>query len=432
MNHRVVKNATWIIGCKVLEAVLHLAIIMLTARYLGPANYGLINYAASIIAFAVPVMHLGVRSILVQELVNLPEKKGETLGTAFFMNVLSSFLCIIGVIAFVSIANPDEPETILVCALYSTTLVFQAVEILQYWFQERLLSKYVSLSMLFAYLVTTAYQVVLLVLGKNIYWFAVAETIRHVVTAILLMILYRIQSGDKLRVSVKKAKQMLSRSKHYILSNLMITIFAQTDKIMLKQMIGAEVTGYYSAAVMCATMSNFVFLAIVDSARPVIFQARIHSKKQFERKLTILYSFMIWLSIAQCLVFTLFSDLIIQILYGADYMPASMMLKVVVWYSTFAHLNLVRDIWILSEEKQHLLWKINICGALANVLMNALLIPFYGGMGAAIASLVTQFFVTIGISAVIKDLRYNNHLLLKGFNPNILIDLLKKGREGRT
>ena len=72
VKNKVVRNAAWIIACKVVQAFLQLVITMLTARYLGPSNYGVINYAASVIAFAVPVMQLGVRNTLVQELVAAP------------------------------------------------------------------------------------------------------------------------------------------------------------------------------------------------------------------------------------------------------------------------------------------------------------------------------------------------------------------------
>ena len=54
--------------------MIQLLIGMLSARYLGPSNYGLISYAASIVAFAVPVMQLGLHSTLVQEIVENPEK----------------------------------------------------------------------------------------------------------------------------------------------------------------------------------------------------------------------------------------------------------------------------------------------------------------------------------------------------------------------
>ena len=105
-------------------------------------------------------------------------------------------------------------------------------------------------------------------------------------------------------------------------------------------------------------------------------------------------------------------------------MPAVVLLQIVVWYTTFAHLGLVRDIWILSEEKQNYLWKINIFGALTNVVLNWLLIPKFGGVGAAVASLITQFITNIGMCFVLKPLRYNNVLMIRGLDPKNLYDLL--------
>ena len=67
---------------------------------------------------------------------------------------------------------------------------------------------------------------------------------------------------------------MLSRSKHYILSSMMIVVFAQTDRIMLKLMLNEEAVGYYSAAASCATLTAFVFVAIIDSFRPSILESK--------------------------------------------------------------------------------------------------------------------------------------------------------------
>mgnify|MGYP003311724305 CR=1 FL=1 len=68
IKNKVLKNASWLITCKIVQSVLGLIISMLTARYLGPANFGVINYAASIVAFATPLMQLGLNSILADEM----------------------------------------------------------------------------------------------------------------------------------------------------------------------------------------------------------------------------------------------------------------------------------------------------------------------------------------------------------------------------
>ena len=77
-TNRVVKNAGWIIGARIVQALLSFVIGMLTARFLGPSNYGLINYAASIVAFFTPLMELGITNIIVHQLIEYNDREGET------------------------------------------------------------------------------------------------------------------------------------------------------------------------------------------------------------------------------------------------------------------------------------------------------------------------------------------------------------------
>ncbi len=424
-KNRVLKNASWIIGFQVVKSLLGLVISMLTARFLGPSNFGLINYAASIVAFVSPIMYLGLTGVLVQEIVNRPESEGKILGTAISLSFFSSLLCIGGVIAFVNIANKGERDTIIVCALYSILLIFQSLEMIVYWFQAKLLSKYSSIVSLIAYLLVSAYKIFLLTTKKSVYWFAVSNALDCMIIAVCLLIVYRKLGGQKLRFSFADAKRMLSKSRYYIISNMMITIFAQTDRIMLKLMIDDAATGYYSAAVTCAGMTGFIFSAIIDSFRPMIFDNKKTDERQYENNMCRLYSIIIYLSLLQSVVITVFSKLIIHILYGSAYDPSINALRLIVWYTTFSYLGSVRNIWILAEDKQKYLWIINLSGAAANVLLNYFLIPVMGIMGAALASLVTQIFTNVIIGFIIKPIRYNNTLMFRALNPVYLKGIAK-------
>ena len=180
-----VKNASWIIAGKIAQAALSFVVSLMTARYLGPSNYGLLNYASSLVIFATPIMTLGLTGTLVQEFINHPEDEGKILGTSLLSCFATSILCMFGVIGFSLIANPNEPTTVIVCALYSLLLLVQAFEISQYWFQAKLLSKYTSIVSLFAYAVISAYKIYLLWTGKNIYWFAVSYALDYLIIAIV-------------------------------------------------------------------------------------------------------------------------------------------------------------------------------------------------------------------------------------------------------
>lgn len=430
---KIVKNATWIIVCRIIQAVLSVLVTMFSARYLGPSGYGLINYAASIVAFVAPIMHLGLSSTLVQEVVNAPEKEGETMGTALTMSFTSSFFCILGVVAFTLVANPGEKDTLIVCALYSVLLIFQSIDLLQYWFQAKLKSKYTSIIMLVAYAVTSIYKIVLLITGKSIYWFALAQAIDYLVIAVGLMLIYNKVGTEKLSFSWAAVKSLFDKSKYYILSNLMITVFAQTDRIMLKIMCGDEATGFYSAAVTCATMASFVFAAIIDSFRPSIFEKKKDAtKEEYEKSVAGLYSIIIYLSLAQCVAITLFAPWIIQILYGAEYAPTVSALQLTVWYTTFSYVGSARNVWILAEGQQKHLWVLNLAGAVMNVALNFIFIPIWGILGAAFASLVTQIFTNVFMNMMIPSIRRTNLLMLKGLNPKLLFEMLKKIKKDKT
>lgn len=424
INNKLLNNAKWIIACKVLQSLIQLVVGMLSARYLGPSNYGLINYAAAIVAFVTPIMQLGLPGILVREYVEKPHHEGTVLGTALVMNMLSAVACIIGVTAFASVANAGEPITILVCALYSTSLFFQAIEMVQYWFQAKLLSKYSSLAMLCSYVVVSAYKIYLLVTAKSVYWFALSHAVEYGVTGLLLLISYRKNGEQKLSFSVDVAREMFAKGKYYIVSSLMVVAFNSTASILMKLLIGTTENGYFSAAVTCTAVVQFVYSAIIDSARPAILESKKIDQKQFEKNVSRLYCVIVYLALAQSVAFTIFAELIIRILYGADYFASISVLQILIWQTAFSYMGAVRNVWILAEEKYSRLWIINLCGALVNIALNLFLIPLWGACGAAAASVLTQIVANFVIGFIMKDIRPNNYLMLAGLRPRFAWTML--------
>lgn len=419
------KNAMWIIACKIVQAFIAFIINMLSAKYLGPSNFGVLNYAISVAAFVLPIVELGFKSTLVREIIEHPDKEGETMGTALFFSFLSSLVCIMGICSFVAVANPNEPVTFIVCALYSITLSAQALELIQYWFQAKLISQYTSLTSLFAYIVVAGYKVYLLATEKSVYWFSVTYAMDYLIIAAILLFFYHRIGSQKLSVSFRRFREMFATSRYFIVSSLMVTIFAQTDKIMLKFLVNDEAVGIYSVAVNCAGMTSFVFAAIIDSIRPSVFENKKRDQKAYENSLIMGYSIIIWLSFAQSIFMSVFSKLIIDIMYGSQYTQSANVLRLIVWYTTFSYMGPVRNIWMIAENKQNYLWIINLSGAIANIVLNAIMIPFIGVMGAALASLITQIFTNVIIGFIMKPIKENNVLLVKALNPRVLIGAVK-------
>ena len=60
-------NFGWMMGQQIYNMLISLVVGSLSARYLGPSNYGLLNYSASILSFFTIISKLGLESVVINE-----------------------------------------------------------------------------------------------------------------------------------------------------------------------------------------------------------------------------------------------------------------------------------------------------------------------------------------------------------------------------
>jgi len=256
---QVITNSAWIIFCRCMKVILAAVVSIYTARMLGTADFGLINYASSVISFISPFVLLGYNSILVKELLVAHCKEGTILGTAIISSAICS--CIgMGVAAGISyLFSPSDMVGLRVSVIYSVTLLFHSTELIQYWFQAKYRSKTVALVGLISYAVVSLYKIILLANRAGIYWFALSNAVDYLLISSTLLYIYVKEDNPKLKFSWSTFKKLLNRGYSYAVSAFMVNVFTQVDKLMIKSIIGNSQNGLYSVAVACAGMFVFVF-----------------------------------------------------------------------------------------------------------------------------------------------------------------------------
>lgn len=411
LKSKVTRNAGWLIGGRIYHMLLAFFVGLITARYLGPSNYGLINYALTYTTFFASFCTLGINSIIVKEFVDYPEEEGVTIGSTIVLRTISSALSFVMMLCVTFIADKGEPVTHAVIALCGLGVIFQVFDTINYWFQSRLQSKYSAIATVISYTIVSAYKVWLLLTGKSVEWFAVSTSLDYFVVAVFLLIVYKKHNGPRFVFSWKKAKELLGSSYHFILASLMVSIYGSTDKFMLKQMLDESMVGYYSTAVSLCNTWVFVLSAIIDSLYPGILQA-FENKNLFERRNRQLYTIVFYVSVGVSLLISLLARPIVYVLYGEAYLPTVMPLRIITWYAAFSYLGVARNAWIVSYHCQNYLKYLYIGAAITNVVLNAAFIPIWGASGAAFASLVTQLSTILVFPAFIKQLRPNVKLML--------------------
>lgn len=412
LNNRVVSNAGWLMAGKMIQMAINLAISMLTARFLGPSNYGLISYAGAYTAFFSSLCELGIHSVVVKDIVAREKNDGLIMGTSVGMRLTAGILSTVTIVGVSLIADAGEPLTQQVVLLCATSLIFKSLDAFEFWFQAKLRSKVTAIVTLAAHIITSIYKIVLLVRRMPVIYFAAVSSIDYFCIGMMLYLCYKKQCGERLLFSGSYGKQVLKKGYHYVLSGMMISIYGQTDKIMLKHMISEAELGYYSTAASLCNCWCFVLSAIISSMYPVIIEAFKNSKEDFDRKNKMLYAIVFYTSACVSLMLTLFGRFAISLLYGEAYIPAANPLRIITWYTAFSYLGVARDVWIVCMEKQKYLKYIYLSAAVVNVILNMAFIPLWGASGAAVASLAAQI-ATIVVPFFIKDMRENSVLMVK-------------------
>lgn len=424
-KNRFLSNVSWIIGGRIFQMAISLFIGMITARYLGPSNYGIINYVASFVAFFTSLSTLGLNGIIIKELVADPKNQGTIIGSTILMRIVSSIISTITILIIILIINPNDNLIFVVAILQSISLVFQSFNTIDFWYQSKLQSKKSTIIQSTAYLIIAIYKVVILIIHKDVKWFAFSTTLDIILIALMLLISYFRNNGQKLRFSLSLSKKLLSQSYHFIISGVMVAVFAQTDKIMIGKMMDITSVGLYSVAIVISGLWGLIPSAMIDSARPVIMLHKGQNQKLYIKRLKQLYAAIIWLNIAYCTFVTCFSNIIIFVLYGAEYANARGALIIAVWYGSFAYLGAGKNIWLICEGKSRYEKIFTFLGAITNVFLNLILIPIMGINGAAIATLITQATTNFIIPLLFKDTRINSMYMVEAF---LLRDVISKDR----
>lgn len=409
-------NTSWLFAEKVLRMAVGLFVGVWVARYLGPAQYGLLNYAVAFVGLFRAFATLGLDGIVVRELIKDEGKKDELLGTAFWLKIMGAFVMLIMIAIAVQFTSNDHYTNILVFIIAGST-IFQAFNVIDFYFQAKVLGKFIAMSNSITLLLSSIVKVALVLYKAPLIAFVCAVAFDNLILALGYIYFYRKVSRHHnqqpttirhplfhLTVNKKIAISLLKDSWPLILSGLAIMIYMRIDQVMLQEMIGSEAVGQYSAAVRISEVWYFIPMVISNSLFPAIVNAKKQSEELYYARLQRLYDLMVWISIAIALPMTFLSDLVVKSLYGSAYSQAGSVLMIHIWAGVFVSLGLSFGKYLLVENYTNKYFNRTLIGAVANIILNYFLIPRYGIKGAAIATLIGQFIANYGYDFFDKDL----------------------------
>jgi PST family polysaccharide transporter len=415
---KIMGNMGWLMVDRVVRMGMGLFVGVWVARYLGPVQFGSLNFALAFVALFGTVTSLGLEGIVVREVLHNAQDTHEILGTTLVLRSGGALLAVVLSIATLRLIQPHDKQALVLVSILSLTLVFQAFDTIDSFFQSQVQSKITVWAKNSAFLVFAAVRVSLIYAKAPLWSFAAASTGEIVLGAIGLVIGYRLSGGrmSAWHSSKKRAALLLKQSWPLLFSGMAIMIYMRLDTVMLKMMKGDLAVGLYAAATRVSEVWYFIPAAIVSSVSPAIMRVK-DDPELFYGRMRKLFSLMTMTACVIGSIVALASHAIIRILYSTSYSGAAPVLAVHVWASVFVFLGVAQSPWDLSKNLLTLSLYRTIAGAVINIAINFVLIPRFGAMGAAIATVAAYAVSAVFANALSSKTRPIFYMQMRSFLP---------------
>ncbi|MFP6667278.1 MAG: flippase [Pirellulales bacterium] len=424
---RVLNNAAWLVFGRIARLTIGVAVSVWVARYLRPADFGLLASAIALVSILSVVGRLGMNPIVVRDLVRQPESARDLLGTILAIRVMSA---VIGLATAIFVGwfyfGNHEAGTWLFVLVGLSLLPQSFFRSLELWFQSQINAKPLVVIETTSFVVTAAARIAMLAAGASLIYFATIPLLTAIFSALGLAWVLRSRMNRIItfKPNLTMAGNLLRDNWSMMLSQVAGIIYLRIDQLMLATMKGTSDAGIYAAALRISEVWYFMPAAICISLKPALTRLRDNNRERYLQVLQGMFSTMTALALVVAIPITFLAAPAVDFLYGADYAAAAPVLVIHIWTALFVFWKRAQSEWLINDGYL----KFGLCrallGAVTNIALNAILIPQYGPIGAATATLVSCFVSVVPVNLLFAPARpilrmQLRSLLLIGLGPTI-------------
>lgn len=389
----VLSNVGWATLGRIVRVLTETLVSIFVARYLGPSDYGLMNYVVSFVAIFTTISVFGLDNIEIREIAKSENDKNEILGTAFRLRLIFAFIAFVSIIVALFFSGADYYTSILII-IYSTSVILSTFNLIRNYFTAIVNNKYIVITEILRCFVGALIKVVLLLIKAPLIFFIIALAFDFFLVAGGYVATYNklVGSIKEWTFNKEKAKYLIRESFPLLLSGAAVIIYQRIDQVILKGLLNNEAVGYFSVAAKFSEFILFVPLIISQTVSPILVGYYSSNKDVYKVKSQQFMDITVWASVALSFFVSLLSYPLIRYTFGVQYLAAVPVLQVMSFKVIGMALSNSCGQLIVIEGIQK--WAVirNLIGCVICVVSNYLLIPKFGVVGSAYATLVTVAF----------------------------------------
>lgn len=403
----IIKNIAWSATGKVVSLFSSLLVGIIVARYLGPTQYGLMNYVISYVFLFQTFAMFGLDTIEIREEAAHPSDYRKIIGTAFGLKILFSIIFMVLVVTTSFLMEADIYTTKLI-AIYSLTIILNSFCVIRNYFTAIVDNEYVVKAEISRTVLGFVIKVVLLFLHASLIWFIISSMLDFVLLASGYTMAYKKKVGriSKWYFDKTYAHYLIKESFPLLLTNAAVIVYQRIDQVMIGQMINKESVGYFSVASKFVEVLIYIPMMLAQTIMPVLVQARKNSEQEYAIKSQQFMNFSLWGTLLISAIISFISYWLIVYTFGAAYMPAVAVLQVMAFKAVSVALSNTAGAMIITEGLQRYAIFRDTLGCAVCITLNYLLLPRYGILAAAYIAIISNIAAGYLADAVIPAYRH--------------------------
>lgn len=384
-----INNFNWQFTEQILKLLISFFVNILVIRYLGPEQFGTLNYFISIVIIYSTISKLGLDDIAVFELTKIDHNLQLIFSNIFSIKLLASFSCFI-IAIFINLISQNE--NIYIFLILSLTILISPFEIVEFYFRSINKPKYSSIIRIFSLIAFSIVRLIVIYFESSLIVFAAIILCEALLSAFIasFIINKKFNINFRLNFNLPFIRRVLNLSWPLLISALSIILYTRMDQIMISNLVSLEQNGYYSLAVRLVEVLYFIPVIFVNIIYPILIKNDVIAGYNLQK---IIYASTFYCSLIISIFLYLFCDDIIFFLFNNEFEPAIKYFRTLIWLFPLISLGVSRSKWIVIENLQNLMFFIMLFSAILNFSLNYFLIIQYGVIGAAYSTVITTFLV---------------------------------------
>jgi PST family polysaccharide transporter len=387
--HTPTGNSLWLVAEKIVFLFISFGVNLLLARHLQPGLFGTLSFLLAAVTVLMPIMALGLNSLVTRELMRRPDETMSILGSAIGLRLLAGLL--IAALAVLAAHQLLPPSHRILFAVLVVASISQGFFVIDFWLQARSANRYGVIVRLAVLLLVSIARLLAIYLDAGIDTFVYLLCAEWLVLALCYCQLYRRYGGlfTKLTLTRLETTHLLRQSRWLWFTAIAAVLVLKVDQLMLAYLVNDQAVGIYAAAARLSEVWYLLPVALMTGYFPKLMEAKQTGSPEYMRTLQQLCDFLLWAGIAVAVFITLTADYLVPLLYGQAYIESVEVLVIHVWAGVFFFTAALLNRWLLIEDALVAAFYVQAVGATANIGFNFWLIPQYGVVGAAIATLLS-------------------------------------------